>query len=212
MKKNIFFAGISALMLILCLALIACDTGGGGGGPPPDPVVVFQNTILGLDQSDPERTTIVGYGTQLGFDPDPRDWSYAEWRSLYTITEEIDPADDYILVWGAFYASVSEVEAVIDREGWTVTEPGAPNQAYATGNDATNIYIYCINNISFVNGGADSGTYQEMLDYTHDGIGLPTGQNSLRSALASESSNVPIAGIFLNPHGEVTVFYVVAAP
>jgi hypothetical protein len=212
MKKNIFFAGISAFMLILCLALIACDTGGGGGGggPPPDPVVVFQNTILGLDQLDPERTTIVSYGTQLGFDADPYNWSYEEWRSVYNVNEAIAPDDDYILVWGAFYESMPVVHSVITAHQWTVTWTDGQEKGYATGATATAIYIYCLNEIdNFVSGGAASDTYANLLEYEHDDIGLPS---ALKTALSAKESDVPIAGIFLNPHGEVTVFYVVAAP
>jgi hypothetical protein len=113
--------------------------------------------------------------------------------------------DEYTLAWGSFNSSLSMVQNTITQQGWNVVDTNDPGgSGYAIGADAQAIYIYCLNNIGFDDGGGADGSFGELLNYTVYGIGLP---QNLKAGLATQEAYVPVAGIFYNGIN-TTVFYI----
>jgi hypothetical protein len=100
--------------------------------------------------------------------------------------------DDYHLEWGTIQTTYFVVQNVIETQEWDVTPVGS-SSAYATGATAVAIRDYNHKNTYFQAGGDEDGSFEELLEYKNDGIGLP---QNLKTALAGQKSNVPLAGIF----------------
>jgi hypothetical protein len=109
---------------------------------------------------------------------------------------------EYKLEWASFNTTYAAVLSTISGQGWTVED--ATDGAYATGDTARDIRTYCINTTSFTDGGSADGSFVGLLEYTKDGIGLPP---ILKTALATQEANVPLAGIY-DGGGFAVVFYV----
>jgi hypothetical protein len=110
--------------------------------------------------------------------------------------------EEYILEWGAFNATYAGVQSTISAQGWDVEL--ADDGVYATGTTAEDIYTYSKNTISFIKTGSKDGTFEELLNYKSEGVGLPS---NLKKHLRGEKANAPLAGIFDNGQS-ATVFYV----
>jgi hypothetical protein len=104
-----------------------------------------------------------------------------------------DDDNKYVAYWGAFTASPSVIEGVIRSQGWNVTRVDS-NSAYATGATATAIYYYNIKQTYFTDYGTKTGSFDELLNYSADGVTyVPL---ALKTALINNKNKVPLAAIF----------------
>ncbi|AEF82955.1 hypothetical protein TREAZ_2985 [Leadbettera azotonutricia ZAS-9] len=112
---------------------------------------------------------------------------------------------EYNLIWGAYnnYVTMTDIENTIANQNWPVTS--ANDGKYAIGDTARSIRTYCVGSQYFTDGGAADGSYEDLLNYTSNGIGLPS---DLKNAMASQKASVPIAGVFKNPLNLEVMFYV----
>jgi hypothetical protein len=124
-----------------------------------------------------------------------------------------DDGGPYLLEWGSFNTTYAAVYTTIGTQGWTVTDlsPGGPStypgQGYVTGAEADSVYDYCMdpaNGIVYNGGGKTDGSFAGLLNYKAKGVGLP---DTLKTALAAQEANVPVAGIF-DADVAAVVFYV----
>ena len=119
---------------------------------------------------------------------------------------------EYSLAWGIFVPGTQSIQEVVAAQGWSITETDGGDAGYATGATADAIYKYCTSgNVSFDDGGDFDGSFEECVNYTKDGIGVPPG---LKAAMASNKAKAPIAGVFkvdpsfpVDPNSHV-VFYI----
>jgi hypothetical protein len=122
--------------------------------------------------------------------------------------ETITPvSDEYSLQWAAIDITYEEVQSYISAQGWNIAGSGS-NWKLATGSTATTVYNWCLANIPS-NAWLDSGTlnnsFQNLLNFKEDGIGLPAG---LKNSPYATRANVPLAGIFDAGRDMVVLFYV----
>jgi hypothetical protein len=104
------------------------------------------------------------------------------------------PEPEYHTVWGSFIAPFSVVaDAIEAHPQWEVT-PTDKTSGYATGNTADAILYYCLYNVTgYEDSGAVDGSFDKLLNYKNQGIGLPS---ALKTALGKEKGNSPLLGIF----------------
>jgi hypothetical protein len=149
MKKNVLFAGISAIMLVFGLVLTACGDNGGG-----DPYKLSGGYLSGL--------------------------TYSGVSSQFT-------ANGAPLV------------------------PAGSNAGYLTGSDAKNVYDrftrYVEDNNVSIESITATGTFEDLINYQSNGIGLPEG---LKAALTAQQGNMPLASVFEVSSQGVVVLYVEA--
>jgi len=105
------------------------------------------------------------------------------------------------LQWGATLTTYSDVEDIIKTQGWKVQSSGA-TFALATGATAETVYNWCLSNVTFVDNGTTSGSFESLVNFSSGGISAPSG---LKTALNNNKANVPLAGIFNG--GEVAVLF-----
>jgi hypothetical protein len=98
----------------------------------------------------------------------------------------------YHLKWGATFTGYSRVQSTITAQGWTVADSGT-NWALATGSTATSVYEYCMNNVSWLDGGDMEGSFEDCVNFSKDGI---SALSELKKALNNKKGKVPLAGIF----------------
>jgi hypothetical protein len=107
----------------------------------------------------------------------------------------------YHLKWGATFVSYSQVQSVITTQGWTVADSGT-NWALVTGGTATSVYDYCMNNVSWLDGGDVEGSFEDCINFSKDGISaLP----ELKTVFNTKKGKVPLAGVF--DGGSVAVLF-----
>jgi hypothetical protein len=99
---------------------------------------------------------------------------------------------EYHLLWGTFTSTYSQIKTVITQQSWDVT-PLGDSAGYATGDTATAIRNYNVANTQFSDGGDKDGSFEELLNFSKNGIGLP---DNLKTVFADQKPNVPLAGIF----------------
>jgi hypothetical protein len=111
--------------------------------------------------------------------------------------------DEYHLRWGVTYTTYSTIRFIIIDQNWTVTAQGS-NYALATGSTARSVYNYCMNNVSWIDGGDFDGSFEECANFSKDGVSAPSG---LKSAGNNNKGNIPLAGVFDGGSGAV-LFYI----
>ncbi|MDR1932502.1 MAG: hypothetical protein LBQ57_06745 [Spirochaetales bacterium] len=181
MKKKSMYSAMLVCLMALVFVLAGCSDSDDGGGS--------------------NRPGWAGSGT---FEYDPESGAYDDFIS----GDNGDSSGGYLLLWGSFNATKQAVKNKINDEGWGVTYVNtntADESAYATGQLAVTILEYCVNGLAFDDSGIYFGTYADLLNYTSGGVGLTYG---LKSAIAGQSANAPIAGVFGNPKGGAVVFFV----
>jgi hypothetical protein len=122
-----------------------------------------------------------------------------------------DDGGPYLLEWGSFNTTYGTVYSTILSNSWAVTDlsPGGagsyPGQGFVTGTVADDVYAYCTSGaIIYNDGGKTDGSFAGLLNYKAKGVGLP---DALKTALAAQEANVPVAGIF-DADVAAVVFYV----
>jgi hypothetical protein len=111
--------------------------------------------------------------------------------------------DEYHLKWGATYTTYWVITSTIISQNWTVTAQGS-NYALATGITATSVYNYCMNNVSWIDGGDFDGSFEECINFSQDGVSAPFG---LKSAGNNNKGNIPLAGVF-DGGSSAVLFYI----
>jgi hypothetical protein len=108
-------------------------------------------------------------------------------------------APSFRLRWGLLSSSLSysDIQAVIAQQQWTIADYGA-NWALGTGSIATTIYNWCNNpsNIPvdyWYDNGEVYGSFEELKNFSMEGVGLPAG---LKSSPSFTGASVPLAGIY----------------
>ncbi|MDR1178555.1 MAG: hypothetical protein LBK64_06990 [Spirochaetaceae bacterium] len=99
---------------------------------------------------------------------------------------------EYHLKWGTTYTSYSEVQGYIISENWDVADSGS-DWALGTDDTATTVYNWCMNHISWAEGGEVDGSFEECIDFSKGGVSAPLG---LKTAGNDNQDKVPLAGIF----------------
>jgi hypothetical protein len=165
-KKHVLWA-IPAALLVLAFASCKDD-------PAPDPAGQF---ISENGSKLATGGTPIEAGAVSGFDV----------SGLGGIAD-----GDYIALWGALAASMSDVNALIAEEGWTVTTV-SDGSKWVSGATAVTILNYCGTNLSFFDGGsAKNSNYSTLLSTTGaDGVYLPKGLSDVL-----KGQTVPVAGVF----------------
>jgi hypothetical protein len=114
----------------------------------------------------------------------------------------------YTLEWGAWdgqtYATISSNFTAAQHP----LTPAGSNAGYLTGSMALSAYNIVHDAYRFDDGGTVSGSFDSLLNFSKDGIGLPDG--GLKNALREQKANVPLAGVFQYTSGGrpgVSVFY-----
>ncbi|MCL2129360.1 MAG: hypothetical protein FWH35_03290 [Treponema sp.] len=100
---------------------------------------------------------------------------------------------EYTLSWGIFVPGSQSIDDVVAAQGWNVTATDGGDAGYATGTTATKIYVFCLEEIDFDDGGAIDGEFADLVGYSNDGIGAPP---ELKAAMLSNKDKAPLAGIF----------------
>jgi hypothetical protein len=174
MNRKLIFWAMLVGLLALSLGFVACDNGT-TGGDPTDSIL----DDLGLDR---EKIRELGLDTS----------ALAGAQS-----------GDYVMVWGAFEEddSMPSINTVITNEGWDVTS--VSDGRYST-SDAAAILNYCINNLSFFDGGGSIDSYSALLNYTVNGEGLTP---NLKAAMAALTPTA-IAGVFETIDEALVVFFI----
>jgi hypothetical protein len=115
------------------------------------------------------------------------------------------PKGEYNLTMGKFSTDFNTFAAAIGSKGWTLIQTDdTGGSAYATGADAQSIRTYCVNAVNFTDVGLAEHSYENLLNYICQGVGLPP---SLKLHMSDKKTSVPIVGIFAN--GQATlVFYI----
>jgi hypothetical protein len=108
-----------------------------------------------------------------------------------------DDTTEYTLTWGAWDgATYSDVSSSFSVAGYSLTAAGT-NAGYLTSDKAVGAYNILANGGSgiprFDDSGTISGSFETLLDYSTQGIGLPAG---LKSSLRGQKANAPLAGVF----------------
>jgi len=114
---------------------------------------------------------------------------------------------EYDLLWGTFSTSISLVKSTISSHSWSVTDTDSGNACYATGATAENIYTYSLNTLTFSDGGSKDGSWEELLNYKKNGIGLDLAP-ALKTAMLPNKENAPVAGIYDSGQGFAVIFYI----
>jgi hypothetical protein len=121
-----------------------------------------------------------------------------------------DPPD-YYLSWGAWDGdNYNNVSSQFTSAGNPLSQAGT-NAGYLTGSAAQGAYEYVSTNYSFSESKDNiGGSFEEMLNYETNGVGLPEG---LKTALKDNKEDMPFAGVFQYIGGAgvgygVTVFYI----
>jgi hypothetical protein len=115
------------------------------------------------------------------------------------------PKGEYHLKWGVTSSvTYAQVQSTIASKNWTIADNGA-DWALATGSTATDVYDWCMDNITtWENGGDVEGSFEECIGFSKGGISAPT---DLKTAGNTNKSNVPLAGIFKGGSAAV-LFYI----
>jgi hypothetical protein len=254
MKKNVFFAGIPAIMLVFGLVLVSCGDGAGGSDPTHEVKYVLTSgtlTIKGdgessvpkdgdsftLETSDGKKVTgtievaengtitfknndgvevlpsatinegddkiAIGTG-KITFD----DGTEKPLTTPETVEPVPPPApSSYELAWAYWRdTNYSYVSSEVAEKGASLTAAGA-NAGYLTGDNAATAFTMISNNYPEPdNYGTETGSFEELLNFQAEGIGLPS---TLKSRMNAQKANVPLGGVFQVPtYGGVAVFFV----
>jgi hypothetical protein len=113
--------------------------------------------------------------------------------------------DEYQLEWSTFsgsFFSFSDILALIAMEGLNVQ---GDSQTYALATGATAREIYSRGKGFWWDDlGTETGSFENLVNYTNSGIGAPSG---LKSLMRSNKANVPLLGIFdIGP--KAVIFYI----
>ena len=119
------------------------------------------------------------------------------------------PGGDYTLSWGLWtHTYYSDVSDNFDLFGLSLTPVGS-NAGYLTGSDASDAHSFITAYYGFDDGGYETGSFENLVNFQNDGIGAPS---ELKSAMLANKNNVPLGGFFqANIPGEgisVVCFYV----
>jgi hypothetical protein len=111
------------------------------------------------------------------------------------------------LSWGYWNgASYSYIRSQLAYYGVSIIEDGLDDAGYLAGSIATDVFNQIRNNSEqpFTASGILTNTFEELLDFEYQTIGLP---DALKAAMAANKANLPLAGVF-GESGGVAVFYV----
>jgi hypothetical protein len=115
---------------------------------------------------------------------------------------------EYKLSWGIWNtANYDYVNTQFSSRGYSLI-PAGTNAGYITGTSAANAYNAVKTVQSFDDQGTQDGSFEELLGFTKNSIGLPT---DLKATMAGQKTNVPVAGVFQFTAGgaqNVALFYV----
>jgi hypothetical protein len=177
MNKKLVSLVMLVSLLALSLVFVSCDNGTTTKGDPTDSIV----DGLGLDR--------------------------AKIREIGLNTSGLTGAQsgNYIVIWGAFWADMTDVDSAILEEGWSGSVTSVSDGRYATGTTAVDILNYCVNYVAFEDGGGSIDTYENLMNYQSGGVGLPV---NLKNALSSKSAEVPITGVFQSGDSLISAFFV----
>jgi hypothetical protein len=188
-KKRILFVMLAGL-LALGLVFTACKS-----DPAPDPTDAI---IQGLGTADV-----------------PIDLAAIRKTGMDTSGLAAVQSGDYVVIWGAFDGNWTHVTDAISEQNWTANlEDGSvtsPKSKYTIDkNTAVEILNYCVKNTPFLVGGGEKGTYTYLVKQYKDPTykeGLPASLSN-DSAMGDKQDQTPIAGVFENGQGDITVFYI----
>jgi hypothetical protein len=255
MKKNVFFAGIPAIMLVFGLVLVSCGDDAGGPDPTHEVKYLLSSgtlTIRGdgessvpkdgdsftLETNDGKKVTgtievakdgtitfkkgdavvlpsaqIEDNGGSIAIEAGDITFDTGEkgTQSAETATPVSPPApSSYELTWAYWSnANYSYVSSEFAGKGASLTAAGT-NAGYLTGNDAATAFtiVDSGNYPEPDNYGTETGSFEELLNFQDEGIGLPS---TLKSTMGAKKANVPLAGVFQVDMGGgsgVVLFYV----
>jgi hypothetical protein len=115
------------------------------------------------------------------------------------------PTDEYDLYWGfidgATYAEMEKKAA--DDADVSLIAAGS-TAGYVAGKGATAGYSQ-MDSKYFDNFGTVTGSFEKLLDFSEDGIGLPS---ALKTEMTKQKANLPIAAIFEVKDQGVVVFFI----
>ena len=115
------------------------------------------------------------------------------------------PKGEYNLTMGKFSTDFNTFAAAIGGKGWTLIQTDdAGGSGYTTGADAQSIRTYCVDAVNFTDVGLAEHSYENLLNYICQGVGLPP---SLKLNMSLKKTSVPIVGIFANSQ-DTLVFYI----
>ena len=101
--------------------------------------------------------------------------------------------DVYKLEWGTLNKSRTEIETLIQQQGWSVVTADNGNSAMANGYLAETIHDYCARNFTFTNSGNATGSFEELANFSKDDISPPSG---LKTWFINNKADVPLVGEF----------------
>jgi len=125
--------------------------------------------------------------------------------SMLACDDDDDSKAPYTLEWGSWSGSYySAVKSEVGADFHEVSS--SPKSGYATGSKATEAYTFIKSHYGFDDGGTVTGEWSNLLNFSKDGIGLPS---ALKSAMAGQEANVPVGGVFeaSNYSGPYTILF-----
>jgi hypothetical protein len=158
-----------------------------------------RDATIGYKINDNKTLTITGGLDQIA------DFSLASGPATSGVIEKLTPpttptptpttpttptTTNYTLQWG-YLVGVSYSDIRSSSLGDLLT-PAGSNAGYITGSNATAVYEQAASGV-FDGTGTEEGSFSTVLDFSQQGIGLPS---DLKAALRAREENVPLAAFF----------------
>jgi len=144
-------------------------------------------------------------GTALTLTAGEHAWNGITPVTYYKKSSVVDNNDTYVLEWGIWTGqNYSYIASQFQGAGYPLTSAGN-NAGYLTGNAAAKAISIIKNGYSFNDSGDKTGEFDELLNYTKNGIGVPS---ALKTAMNANKDKLPIGGVFYASGAGVLVFYI----